>query len=71
MKIPLNELRFDFLSEGSDLYSFRSSDNDLNKFFREDALYYQQERLVSVKMHCTISRKDWHRQGLLTIKIPW
>ena len=50
MKIPLNELRFDFLSEGSDLYSFRSSDNDLNKFFREDALYYQQERLASTRL---------------------
>ena len=50
MKIPLNELHFDFLSEGSDLHSFRCSDNDLNDFLRDDALYYQQERLASTRL---------------------
>lgn len=50
MKIPLNELHFDFLSEGSDLHSFRCSDNDLNEFLRDDALYYQQERLASTRL---------------------
>jgi len=50
MKIPLSELRFDFLSEGSDLHSFRCSDNDLNEFLHDDARYYQQERLASTRL---------------------
>ena len=50
MKIPLNELCFDFLSEGSDLHSFRCSDSDLNEFLHDDALYYLQERLASTRL---------------------
>jgi len=49
-KIPFNELRIEILSEGIDLSGFNCSDHDLNDFLKEDALWYQTERLAVTRL---------------------
>jgi len=50
MKIPINEIYFEFLSERSNISSFRCSNPELDDFISADALYYQQERLASTRL---------------------
>jgi len=48
--IPFNKLRIEILSEGIDLSAFDCSDQDLNDFLKEDALWYQRERLAVTRL---------------------